>query len=144
MEGWVLPSAEEARLIREAETQMRLADEASELERRRLERMAYQARISVSSETNFFVSFSENLSHGGVFIATYSPPRIGERIWMQVSVEGAGEVTLEGVVRWHRTGEDGCPTGCGVQFVDLDVNSEGQVAALLGSMQRDPLLADLD
>lgn len=142
MEGWVLPSADEALEMRQAEYQMRAALAAEEAERRERDRYAYQARITVSSETNFFVSFSENFSAGGVFIATYSPPQIGSRIWMQVVVEGAGEMTLEGVVRWVRHDDDGLPTGCGVQFLNLDATSRQQVAALVEQAQRDPLLAD--
>lgn len=143
MEGWVLPSAEEAREMRAAERIVEAARAADEAERRREHRVAYQARVSVSSETNFFASLSENLSEGGVFISTYSPPATGTRIWMQVGVDGVEEIMVEGVVRWHRTDEAGLITGCGVQFADLDERAKTAIGSMLRACQRQPLLADL-
>ena len=44
------------------------------------QRIRLEARVTLRSQTNFFVGFSENISEGGIFISTQSPPDIGDEI----------------------------------------------------------------
>ena len=65
------------------------------------------------------MGLSENISSGGVFIASECPPSLGEEVQLVVGPE-ARPIQVNGVVRWLRVDEDGNPTGCGVQFIRLD------------------------
>ena len=39
------------------------------------QRIKLEAKVTLRSQTNFFVGFSENISEGGIFISTESPPK---------------------------------------------------------------------
>ncbi|MFT4978801.1 MAG: hypothetical protein ACI8S6_004711, partial [Myxococcota bacterium] len=117
-EQWVAPTETELEQIRHYQQIAENDRIKSEAERRRYEREAFSAEITVSSATNFFMGFSEDISEGGLFISTMSPPRVDDEISIEVKV-GEGEViTVEGVVRWHRYVTN-VVTGCGIQFKQL-------------------------
>ena len=141
MSKWVAPTPEEEAEMRAAVEAERLAKEEEEANRRRSIRLALHANVTMKSETNFFAAMTENISDGGVFVATLSPPEIGEKVKLQISVEGEGGVVVNGVVRWLRTSEDGY-SGCGIQFVNLSPQAEQALSSLVGAIERDPLLAD--
>jgi uncharacterized protein (TIGR02266 family) len=141
MSKWVAPTPEEEAEMRAAVEAERLAKEEEEANRRRSIRLALHANVTMKSETNFFAAMTENISDGGVFVATLSPPEIGEKVKLQISVEGEGGVVVNGVVRWLRTSEDGY-SGCGIQFVNLSSQAEQALSSLVGAIERDPLLAD--
>jgi len=115
--------------------------EEEEANRRKSLRLALHANVTMRSETNFFTAMTENISDGGVFVATLSPPAIGEIVKLQISVEGEGGIVVSGIVRWLRTSEDGY-TGCGIQFENLSPQGKIAVDTLVSSIERDPLLAD--
>ena len=120
--------------------EQRALDEEEENRRKSL-RLALHANVTMRSETNFFSAMTENISDGGVFVATLSPPDIGEKVKLQISVEGEGGIVVSGIVRWLRTSEDGY-SGCGIQFENLSPEGKKAVDTLVESIQRDPLLAD--
>ena len=69
----------------------------------------------------FLVSYSVNLSKGGIFIETNTPLEPGSTSARSFDVPGAGTLEVEGVVAWVRTGSpDGLPDGMGIQFERLD------------------------
>ena len=55
------------------------------------------------------------LGRGGAFVATFRPPRAGERVRLRLPLRD-GDVRGTGIVRWSRV--DRVP-GCGVEFVSL-------------------------
>ena len=124
-----------------------LAEEVARREReanmRSSPRVGMQAAISGSSQDSFFVGFSENLSEGGVFISTFCPPAVGERVDLSVDLEGAPALLVQGVVRWHRVSASGEPTGCGVQFVNLHPDQEDILGGALDAAEEAPLFYDL-
>ena len=141
MSKWVAPTPEEEAEMREAEKiQQRVQDE-EEANRRRSMRLALHANVTLRSETNFFSCMTENISDGGIFVATLSPPAIGESVKLQISVEGEGGIIVEGIVRWLRSSEDGY-SGCGIQFQNLSPAAKAAVDELVTNIHRDPLLAD--
>ena len=140
MEQWTPPTPEELAEIRRAEEIARRAREEAEADKRRSVRLALHANVTARSETNFFTGFTENLSEGGVFVATLSPPPVGERVLLQISVDGGEPVACEGEVRWIRTDEEGNFTGCGIQFVNLDPDAAAAIARVYKRLSRDPLL----
>ncbi len=143
MTRWVRPSDEEAEEMREAVEVERRQQEKSAAERRVHERVCLEAEITGFSETNFFTGFTEDISEGGLFIATHCPPDVGSRIEVAVKVGEGESMVLAGEVCWHR-GQGSDLDGCGVRFVDLTEQQTAALAALLKRMDREPLFYDLD
>jgi type IV pilus assembly protein PilZ len=88
---------------------------------RRQQRINISLKVQYRTAGAFLVSYSVNLSKGGIFLETSSPLEIGERIALAFEVPGAGQMQAEGVVAWVRKDSpDGLPDGMGVQFDHLD------------------------
>ena len=140
MSKWVEPSKDEAREIAEAQAVADKAKAIRDQEAARAVRLALHATVTSTSQTNFFTGLTENISEGGVFVSTLSPPPAGERVELNVAVNESETVLVTGIVRWHRTDEDGNATGCGVQFEELSVEAAAVLNTLVTALSRDPLL----
>ena len=140
MQRWTAPTPEEHAEIKGAEAAVRLAKER--YSGRKLPRVVLNARVTAQSEDNFFSGLTENISEGGVFVATFSPPGVGERIRLNLSVDNERDLSVEGVVRWHRYDDSGDVTGCGVQFAALDPEQGRRIRTLMVAVPREPLLTD--
>jgi uncharacterized protein (TIGR02266 family) len=92
-------------------------------ERRTCDRRIVQADIGIQSDSNFFTGFTEDISSGGLFIATYNTLKIGTKLNINFSLPGGPVLSLDGTIRWLReyneTNPD-TPPGMGVQFDDVD------------------------
>ena len=120
-------------------------EEAGETdEQRRGRRFPIKVEVNYVSEHNFYTGFLENLSSGGLFVATHEPASIGERIELNFSVPGlqAG-CTAMCEVRWTRDynalSPDTIP-GMGLRFVDLD--GPARAAVELFIRHREPIFFD--
>lgn len=100
--------------------------------RRRAPRVEAQLGIDLVSDHNFYLGLTENVSEGGVFVATYRPFAVGERITVRVELPGIDE-PLEVVteVRWVRAASVDVPPGVGLAFVDLGARGRRQVEAFV-------------
>jgi uncharacterized protein (TIGR02266 family) len=107
-------------------------------------RMVLHAQVNIKSESNFFMGFAENISEGGVFVSTLSPPAIGDEVELAVELDDSDAIPVKGIVRWHRTNELGDLSGCGVQFVSLSDDARRTLEMLLATLEREPLLHDID
>ncbi|MEL6350110.1 MAG: TIGR02266 family protein, partial [Myxococcota bacterium] len=132
-ETWVAPSQSEQEQIRYYQNIQDEAQAKVDAERRRTERLSFHTEVTVSSETNFFMGFSENISEGGLFMATMSPPPVGEMVSLFVRLNSGEEVEVEGTVRWHRS-IGNTATGCGIQFNHLDDEAKHRFEDLLINM----------
>ncbi len=143
LKSWTRPSEREVQEILRANAieaeRLRLLEE----ERRRAERVTLHAAVTATSETNFFAGFSENLSEGGVFIASLAPPPVGTELDVAVAVGEGEAILVKGEVSWIRTDERGSPTGCGVRFTELSDRQSSQLAALLERAGREPLFFEV-
>ncbi len=91
---------------------------------RAAERFDLEVKVDLESDHNFYTGLTQNISSGGLFIATSAIRKIGDRITLKFSLPGSPEpVAVETEVRWikensalHRA--DGS-TGMGVRFVNL-------------------------
>jgi len=86
-------------------------------------RLDAAVEVTWTSESNFYQGFSENISEGGVFIATYEYGNLGDEVAFSMKLAGMDEpMSLRGVVRWIRVYnpevEDMTP-GMGLQFLDI-------------------------
>ena len=142
MSKWVPPSDAERREMQKAEEQARIAEQEGAAQRQA--RMNMSAKVTIRSQTNFFMGFSENISEGGVFISTMSPPGIGETIEINIPLENSeNAVVVEGIVRWHRRQGDGTATGCGVQFMELSSEAKRAIENLIRFLRKEPLFVEL-
>ena len=108
-------------------------------------RFSVDLDVTVSSEHNFYAGFVENMSVGGIFIATHQLKPVGERLEFSVNLPGSDEpIRGNGEVRWVRVYSEASntPPGMGIKFDALDSASVRRIEAFLA--QRDPLFYDAD
>ena len=141
MSKMVGPTESEKQEIAEAERRLK---EARKFLEPRSQRISMEAKITLRSQTNFFVGFSENISEGGIFIATQSPPDIGEKVEISIPLlDGSQSVSVEGIVRWHRSMTNGMPAGCGVQFTEIADSAAVALEEVIRILRKEPLFVDL-
>lgn len=103
------------------------------------------AELGAHSATNFYKGLSGNdvIDSGGIFIATYQIPEIGQNLIIKVSLPGGYEFEATGVVRWTRdapnSGADSSP-GYGAQFTQI--TPEGRQLVYRYVRNREPLFHD--
>lgn len=118
-------------------------ENASGANRRTAERVSVATEVGVYSDSNFYTGFTEDVSEGGLFVATYDLQPIGTRIELEFGLPGGAEFKLVGVVRWLRDpimAEDGMFPGMGVQFVELTEEDKALISEFVGT--REPLFYD--
>jgi hypothetical protein len=104
-----------------------------------------EAELGAHSATNFYKGLSGNdvIDSGGIFIATYQIPPIGQDLIIKVSLPGGYEFEAMGVVKWTRdapnSGAD-APPGFGAQFTQI--SPEGRQLVYRYVRNREPLFHD--
>src|SRR3954468_4207501 len=91
---------------------------------RRAERQDLEVTVDFESDSNFYAGLSQNISAGGLFIATHRIKRVGERIHLKFTLPGASKpIECETEVRWIRENSSllrtDAATGMGVRFIDM-------------------------
>jgi len=91
-------------------------------ERRQHYRAALQASVSLSSESNFYTGFTNDISEGGLFVATHNLAPRGTVMELEFSLSDEEEpIVVQAEVRWvceYSASSDGHP-GMGLQFKNL-------------------------
>jgi uncharacterized protein (TIGR02266 family) len=114
---------------------------ASHPDHRKAPRVDVEVDVTFESEHNFYTGFTQNISAGGLFIATHDLKPVGSRMHVRFSLPGmAGAIESEVVVRWVRDVGDVERWGMGVQFVDLAPPVRAAVDQFLS--QRDSIFYD--
>ena len=116
---------------------------ASRPGRRADARYSVDLDVSIGSEHNFYAGFAENLSSGGVFVATHLLKPVGEEIQFSIHLpEMNAAVTGVGEVRWVREYNErsDLPPGMGIRFLKLDDSAEALIRGFLS--RREPLFFD--
>jgi uncharacterized protein (TIGR02266 family) len=80
------------------------------------DRVVIEVDIGVLTESNFYAGLSQDLSRGGVFIATYQPLPPGKTVSLYFVLPDGHTVSADGIVRWTREASDDAPPGMGVAF----------------------------
>jgi uncharacterized protein (TIGR02266 family) len=91
-------------------------------DQRKAARVPLEVEISMQSEHNFFTGIANNISEGGIFIATLAPPPVGTEIGFEL-VLGAERFLVMGVVCWVRdehAAKPGVPAGCGMKWGHIE------------------------
>jgi uncharacterized protein (TIGR02266 family) len=109
------------------------------------ERFDLEVKVDLESEHNFYTGLTQNISAGGVFIATNVLRKIGDRITLKFLIPGSDQpITVETEVRWLRENSalmrsDGS-AGMGVRFINLSAEASAAINAFLQA--RDSLFYD--
>jgi uncharacterized protein (TIGR02266 family) len=116
---------------------------AATIDSRAFERAPLDVEVTVESENNFYSGIANDISEGGVFIATIMPPVVGTEISFALRLYDENSPTwhVTGVVRWIRSFEaacDGCPPGCGIQWRNIPAAALREIANFVA--QRDTIL----
>jgi uncharacterized protein (TIGR02266 family) len=112
---------------------------------RNAERLALEVKVDLESDHNFYTGLTQNISAGGLFVATHELRRIGDRIKVTFTLPGStAPLAVETEVRWIRENSslyrgDGV-TGMGVRFIDLPADAKREIVRFLES--RDSLFYD--
>ena len=113
------------------------------IERRTAPRVEVDVAVGFRSESNFYTGFTEDVSQGGLFVATHVLRPIGTVLQLTFALPTGPEITTTGVVRWvrdpHDYHDDARP-GMGVQFTDLDQEHEALIREFVAL--REPLFYD--
>lgn len=98
--------------------------------RREHTRVVLKTSVHLASESNFYTGFSDNISEGGIFIATYNHAPLGTKLSLEFSLPDDGPaIRVEGEVRWLRefNPDSDAPPGMGFRFLELDDESRSRV-----------------
>ncbi len=110
--------------------------------RREHSRFAVDLDVTVGSDHNFYAGFAENLSAGGVFIATHKLKPVGSKIELTINLPEGVQIRATGQVRWIRVFNErsDTPPGMGVRFDELAPASVQLIQSFLA--RRDALFFD--
>ncbi|MFH1468941.1 MAG: TIGR02266 family protein [Pseudomonadota bacterium] len=112
---------------------------------RRHRRISLRTEVHLESDSNLYTGLTDNLSEGGLFVATSELLARGTVLDLEFSLpDGGPPIRITGVVRWIREDLE-CiegPPGMGVQFVELDERAEARLERFV--RLRDTLYYDED
>jgi uncharacterized protein (TIGR02266 family) len=102
------------------------------VERRIATRHAVQITVDFETEHGFYSGFTEDLSGGGLFVATHAVQSAGTRLSLELTMPDESVVRVAGIVRWTREPGDrdrGGPElpGMGVQFGSLSERDRASI-----------------
>ena len=104
-------------------------------ERREHERASAEFAVTMHTKSNFYSGLTENISEGGVFVASEVVQEVGSEITMTIHLGDGGEpLVVVGEVRWLR---DCTPRGMGVGFRVISETDRRRIAVF--ERRRDPL-----
>ena len=112
----------------------------AEPQQRAAERHDVEVAVDLESDSNFYTGLTQNISTGGLFIATHQIKRVGEHIHLKFSLPGATRpIECDTEVRWvrensslHRT--DSAP-GMGVRFLNMSAADAETIQNFLDSRE---------
>jgi hypothetical protein len=108
------------------------------------ERRRIEANLGATTQSNFYVGFTGEIAHGGVFLATYEALAKDMSVSMLVTLPGGFEFECDGYVRFVRDPLDFASEsepGMGIQFEEL--SDEARDLALRFVRQRPPMFYDV-
>lgn len=121
------------------------APEPTGRERRKDDRFDFEVEVGFETDSNFYTGLTQDISSGGLFVATHNLKPVGTKFTLQFKLPG-GNATMdvEAEVRWlrettslHRS--DG-PHGMGVRFNNLTPEQKQAIEIFL--KKRDSLFYD--
>ena len=115
-------------------------------DRRRVPRYAVAVHVTFESEHNFFTGLTEDLSRGGLFVATPSLCPIGARVQVRMHLPTSAEpLDVLTEVRWVRDRDvpgGGGKAGVGLMFLQMSPKAKTAVKEFL--KQRESIFFDAE
>jgi uncharacterized protein (TIGR02266 family) len=115
-------------------------------DRRHAPRFAVAVEVTLESEHNFFTGLTQDLSSGGLFVATTSRCPIGAQVHLRIRLPtSAAPLDVLTEVRWvrpHDLPDDAGKAGVGLKFLRLSPQAAQAVKSFLE--QRESLFFDVD
>jgi uncharacterized protein (TIGR02266 family) len=109
-------------------------------ERRTAPRVGLCVEVGMQTDSNFYTGFTEDISEGGLFVATYKLLPAGSEIALTLTLPDGAEFRVTAVVRWVRDPRDpnsDMRPGMGVQFVNLEPQDHETIRTFI--KMRDPM-----
>ena len=118
--------------------------EQNPAERRTAPRIELEIEVGLETEHNFYTGLTQDISSGGIFVATGLVYRVGDRVTVRFTLPGRTEpIVTDAEVRWVRdlrfTRSDS-PEGVGLRFISLAPEAKTAIASFLE--RRDSLYYD--
>jgi len=105
-------------------------------ERRRSDRVDLVVRVDYKTVDELFSEFARNINEGGLFIETETPPAIGSEVALQFSIPGSDQpLQVIGRVVRASPGDRGEPPGMGIEFENLDNQSQDLIDELVRNLR---------
>ncbi len=107
-------------------------------ERRKFPRADIMLKVQYRDARDFLADYTENISAGGVFIATEEQFETGTELHFEVSFPGLLDpIPLNGVVKWCRPASSPEePAGIGIQFAPEQAAKRGPLAQLVTKLEK--------
>lgn len=117
-------------------TNIAKAPEAQGRERRENHRFDFEVEVGFETDSNFYTGLTQDISSGGLFVATHNLKPVGTKFMIQFKLPGGTQtLEVEAEVRWlretsslHRS--DG-PHGMGVRFNNLSPEQKQAIESFL-------------
>ena len=112
---------------------------------RQAARHELEINVDFESDSNFYTGLTQNISTGGIFLATHAPKKVGDHVVVRFMLPGVSQpIVIDTEVRWlrhssslHRS--DG-PPGMGLRFLSLTAEQATQIQRFIDN--RDSLYYD--
>lgn len=115
-------------------------------DRREYKRYEVNVDVNFESASNFFTGLTQDISRGGLFVATYDLRAVGEQVLVKFQLpDEPNPLEITAVVRWVRenTSLQRAETyGIGLQFVDLPAETVAIIDRFM--TKRDSIFYDVD
>jgi uncharacterized protein (TIGR02266 family) len=100
------------------------------------ERRECEFDVEFLGDSHFITGITQDLSEGGVFVATYHRLPIGTPVCLAFELPDGHRVEARGKVCWTRgeREEAGSRPGLGIAFSDLDPESLAKISEFCGSL----------
>ena len=122
------------------------AADSNPSERRAEPRIELEVEVGLETDHNFYTGLTQDISTGGLFVATSIMYQVGERIRVRFSLPGQNQpITAEAEVRWvrdPRAMKTDSPEGVGLRFVELPTDAQSEISQFLS--RRESLYYDVD
>ena len=97
------------------------------------DRVFVEVDIGLLSDSHFYTGLSRDISHGGVFVATYDPKPAGTAVTLYLVLPSGRSVSARGVVRWTSAARGELPPGMGIAFDQLPDEDLDAISAFCSS-----------
>ena len=107
-------------------------------------RLSLELEVSLQSDSNFYIGLTENLSNGGIFVATHLVQPVGTAVALTLRLPNKKTpLTMGGRVRWVRdlSVTIDAPPGMGIEFETISDSDARAIRDFL--VARTPLFFDM-